>query len=219
MCVNYQPADSRMIREVFGIDVPEMEFKPETWQDYLAPIILQPDDDPAYCALASYGFVPQKYKPEGMARLTTMNARAETIGQLRSYKRFWHAAQFCLVPMTGFYEPCYESGKAERWRIGMADGSPFAVAGMWRTWEREDGGFDSSFTQITINADEHPLMKRFHKPGDEKRTLVIIPPEEYGAWLRCRNPEEARSMLRLFPAERMGAEAAVVVRRPQGQNG
>lgn len=84
---------------------------------------------------------------------------------------------------------------------------------MWRTWEREDGGFDSSFTQITINADEHPLMKRFHKPGDEKRSLAIIPPEEYEAWLCCRNAEEARSMLRLFPAEMMRAEAAVASRK------
>ena len=37
--------------------------------------------------------------------------------------------------MSGFFEPCYESGKAERWRICMADGAPFAVAGIWRAWQ------------------------------------------------------------------------------------
>ena len=31
---------------------------------------------------------------------------------------------------------------------------------------------------ITINADEHALMRRMHKPGDEKRSLVILPHDE-----------------------------------------
>jgi hypothetical protein len=30
----------------------------------------------------------------------------------------------------------------------------------------------------TLNADSHPLMKRFHKPGDEKRGIVILPPSD-----------------------------------------
>lgn len=57
-----------------------------------------------------------------------MNALAETIGELRGYKRFWVAGQLCLVPTTGFFEPDYETGHAARWRIGMADGGPFAAA-------------------------------------------------------------------------------------------
>jgi putative SOS response-associated peptidase YedK len=36
---------------------------------------------------------------------------------------------------------------------------------------------------LTVNADEHPVMKQFHKPGDEKRTPVIIAPELHDAWL------------------------------------
>ena len=102
-------------------------------------------------------------------------------------------------------EPNYESGKAEKWAIGMADDAPFCVAGLWRAWEEENGSFSFSFTQITVNAEEHPLMKRFHKPGQEKRSLVIVPREEYGAWLNCRDPEGARSMLNLFPSELMKA--------------
>lgn len=215
MCVNYLPASRYAIGEMFGIADPEEDerLKPEVWQDYLAPIVVRPDGDPTYSAVASYGFIPQNRKPPGVTRLSTMNARAETIGELRSYKRFWSACQLCLVPMTGFFEPNYESGSAVRWRIGMADGSPFAVAGMWRTWERDDGGVDCSFTQITLNADDHPLLKRFHKPGDEKRTLAIIGPEDYDAWLTCRDPQLARTFLRQFPAERMAAEAAAIVRK------
>ncbi|WP_321170246.1 SOS response-associated peptidase family protein [Pseudoduganella aquatica] len=106
------------------------------------------------------------------------------------------------LPMTAFYEPCYESGKASRWGIGMADQSMFAVGGLWREWDGTDGP-EWSFTQLTINADDHPLMQRFHKPGDEKRALVIVPQNEWDDWLQASEPEYARSFLRHYPAEAM----------------
>jgi putative SOS response-associated peptidase YedK len=36
---------------------------------------------------------------------------------------------------------------------------------------------------LTINADKHAFMCRFHKPADEKRMVVILPPERYEDWL------------------------------------
>jgi putative SOS response-associated peptidase YedK len=59
---------------------------------------------------------------------------------------------------------------------------------------------------LTVNADEHPLMKRFHRPGAEKRSVVIIPPAEYEDWLSCKSTDEARSFLQLYPADAMHAE-------------
>lgn len=64
----------------------------------------------------------------------------------------------------------------------------------------------------TINADAHPLMSRMHKPDAEKRTLVIVSADEYDAWLTCRDPELARSFLRLYPAELLQAEPAPIAR-------
>jgi hypothetical protein len=61
---------------------------------------------------------------------------------------------------------------------------------------------------LTVNADEHPLMRRFHKPGAEKRSVIILRPEQYGDWLGCRSPDEARSFLNLFPADEMGVKPA-----------
>jgi putative SOS response-associated peptidase YedK len=136
----------------------------------------------------------------------TMNARTETIGQKRSFGGAWRAGQLCLIPCHSFYEPNYESGKPVRWRISMADGKPFAIAGLWRAWN-EPEGVAHSFTMLTLNADQHPLMSRFHKPGDEKRSVVIVPPAQYEDWLECRDPEMARTFLRLTPAEEMTAEA------------
>lgn len=71
-----------------------------------------------------------------------------------------------------------------------------------------DGPPSMSFTMLTVNANEHPLMKRFHKPGDEKRSVVIVPPTSYEDWLNARSTDEARSFLNLYPAEEMAAQAA-----------
>lgn len=53
-------------------------------------------------------------------------------------------------------------------------------------------------------------MKRMHKPGDEKRSLVIVPPDLYWHWLNSTSPEQARSFLINYPVERMAAAPAPV---------
>ncbi|WP_028216707.1 SOS response-associated peptidase family protein [Paraburkholderia oxyphila] len=50
-------------------------------------------------------------------------------------------------------------------------------------------------------------MKRFHKPGDEKRSVVIVRPSDYENWLSSNSTDEACSFLNLFPVELMHAEA------------
>ena len=61
---------------------------------------------------------------------------------------------------------------------------------------------------LTVNDDEHPLMKRFHRPGAEKRSVVIVRQEQYDDWLGVRSTDQARSFLNLFPANEMAALAA-----------
>jgi putative SOS response-associated peptidase YedK len=137
-----------------------------------------------------------------------MNARAETVGELRTYKKAWATSQLCLIPALAVFEPNWEQPQHVRWSIGMSDKSPFAVAGIWRSWDEDDGTQSHSFTQLTVNADEHPLMRRFHKAGDEKRSVVIIRPDDYDDWLGCKDPERARSFLQLYPADLMCSEPA-----------
>ncbi|WP_373991912.1 SOS response-associated peptidase [Duganella sp. BuS-21] len=212
MCVNFRPPDPELLDAVMGviIDLNDSGFwKAETWKDYAAPIVRRGADGRREGIVASYGIVPRKRIPAGVRPFDTMNARSETVGQLRSFSGAWKRTQLCLVPMTAFYEPCYETGKAVRWGIGMADQSMFAVAGLWREWEG-DAGLEHSFTQLTINADDHSLMNRFHKPDDEKRALVIVPQAEWDDWLACTDPEYARSFLSHYPADLMTSCAAPV---------
>lgn len=215
MCTNYRPSSRDLVREMMQLgELPEeLVWKAETWKDYPAPIVRKGDTG-RELLLATFGMVPRKRIPPGVKVFDTMNARFETVGEKRSFSGAWKRSQHCLVPMSAFYEPCYEFGKAVRWGIGMSDESMFAVAGLWREWEA-DGTLEYSFTQLTINADDHPLMKRFHKPGDEKRALVIVPRDEWDEWLSCDDPEYARTFMRPFPPEQMRSWEFPVPPRPK----
>jgi putative SOS response-associated peptidase YedK len=73
------------------------------------------------------------------------------------------------LPANSFFESSYETGKAVRWEIMNAGGEPLGIAGIWE--HRQDGpnGLPLlSFSMLSVNADGHPLMQRFHRPTDEK---------------------------------------------------
>lgn len=207
MCTSYEPNPHDQFDGFRLFAAPDFDYKPETYKDYVAPIFRRGEDgwrtDPA-----SFGIVPRKHIPTGVRPFDTMNARTESVGEKRSFSGAWKKLQLCLIPCTAFFEPNYETGKAVRWRISVADDQPTAIAGLWRTWSEPDGTASLSFTMLTLNANDHPLMKRFHKPGDEKRSVVIIRPEQYEDWLSCRNTDEARSFLQLYPADEMHTEVS-----------
>ncbi|MBN3855178.1 SOS response-associated peptidase [Paraburkholderia sp. Ac-20340] len=215
MCTNYAAARRDRLFRHFGIEPPDSPWRDEIYKDYAAPIIRHVDGA-LRADLATFGMVPRKHIPPGVRVFDTMNARAETVGEKRSFSGAWKRQQLCLVPCEAFYEPCYETGKAVRWRIGLRSGEPLAIAGLWREWAEPDGPA-FSFTMLTVSAAEHALMSRFHKPGDEKRSVVIVPPAQYDDWLACRLADEARTFLTLFPVSLMDAAPAPAAPRTPKQ--
>ena len=210
MCTNYAPVQRQLLRDVFGIEPPPLDYPPETWPDYAAPIIIAEHDGARQALVGTFGMVPKNRIPPGVAKFDTTNARSETVGEKRSFSGSWKKGQLCLVPATSFYEPFYAEGQAKsvRWRIWLKDEPEFAIAGLWRAWPGEAGAEVFSFTMLTINSDKHPLMNRFHAPGKEKRMIVVVPRAEWDDWLTCRDPERARSFMRPYPVDLMDAEPA-----------
>ena len=101
--------------------------------------------------------------------------------------------------MDNFYEPNWETGKAVRWGIERADTQPIAVASIWERWiDKETGEIVFSFSMLTVNADDHPVMKHFHKPNDEKRSIVVLNNSDYVNWLNSDH-EKARDLLKVSP--------------------
>jgi putative SOS response-associated peptidase YedK len=217
MRTSYKAGKDIDFRALFDADPPLGEWRDEVYKDYAAPIILSDAASQRAAQLTTFGMVPRSHIPQGVKVLDTMNCRSESVATKRSFSGAWKAGQLCLIPCTAFYEPNYETGKAVRWRISMADGRPFAIAGLWRAWNEAEGTA-LSFTMLTANADHHPLMRRFHRPGDEKRSVIIVPPTQYEEWLSCRNPELARTFFHLPQENEMAAEAAPLpARRPPQQ--
>lgn len=207
MCTNYRPSARDLIQWKFGLIKPTFVYPDETYPGYTAPIIVRSADDPnsLECKRAVFGLIPFWAKDEKIAR-QTYNARSETVASKPSYRGPWSRGQTCLVPMTAFYEPNYEAGKPIRWRIERADHEDFAVAAIWDRWKTPGGEMLMSFSMLTVNADGHALMARFHAPGDEKRSIVVVPPSRYHAWLSATATEATR-FLETFDAGAFVAQA------------
>lgn len=71
------------------------------------------------------------------------------------------------------------------------------VAGIWQTLRRRDGTEVNAMAMLTVYADGHPAMSRMHKRADEKRSVVILRPDDWEEWLTTPNVEAARTMLQL----------------------
>ena len=210
MCSNYRPSTRELLQQHFQVAPPDSEYKEEAYPGYMAPMIRRPragaTQGERACPLGMFGMVPH-WAETKLAR-QTYNARTETVTSKPSFRNAYKRAQFCIIPVTSFYEPNYETGKAVRWEIADADGGPLGIAGIWEHKQDGPNGLPLlSFSMLTINADEHPLMKRFHKPGDEKRMLVILRPDQYDEWMHCP-VDEAPSFFEPYPAERLMAHAA-----------
>jgi putative SOS response-associated peptidase YedK len=209
MCTNYRPSSRDVIKEQCGTDV-GFDYPVETYKGYIAPIV-RLHEGQRVVEPASFGLIPPWCKSAIDAKKLssgTMNARSETVGEKPSFKNAWRKSHYCLIPMHCFYEPCYESGKAIRYSVKMASGADFCAAGIWSWWvDPESKQGSASFSMLTLNADNHSVLKRLHKPEDEKRSLFVVPENEYETWLNA-TPDEARAMLMLLPPKSYVLEAA-----------
>jgi len=197
MCVQYlTTVNIEWVKTHFDLDLPTSSTH-DVFPTYPGPIVLKSHNTQrSAIGMARFGLLPSWAKDEGFGR-KTYNARVETVSEKPSYKNAWVKRHYALVLADAFYEPCYESGKVVRTAIKQTNGEPMAIASIWDTWtEPETGELIVSFSMLTINAGNHSVMKRFHKPEDEKRTVVPLRPELFNDWLNA-TPESAKSLLQI----------------------
>ena len=203
MCAHYEnvPAPD-WFPDFFGSTPPDSPGRLDLWPGYLGSFVrLAPRPTGAQADENSkaprretlnglFGLLPQWAVDEKLAR-STYNARSETVSSKPSFRDAWRKARHCIIPALAIYEPDWRSGKAISTRIERTDGRPMGIAGLWDAWKKADGSWLMSYTMLTINADEHPLMREFHKPADEKRMVVILPESSYEGWLGAPANESA----------------------------
>lgn len=160
------------------------------------------------------------FAKERKLKYPTANARSEEMTGKASYKQPWARGQRCIIPAAAFFEPCWETGRHIPWRFTRADGEPWGLAGLWNAWtDPATGEILESYTMLTINADGHPLMGRMHRPDptrppemQDKRSVVPIELEDVDPWL-FGTVEQAKSLIRLAPAELYRAEPGELAKR------
>ena len=169
MCTNFTPTrNGQWVKEHFGVDLPGADYPVEAYPGYAAPIVVKSHQTGRVaCGLARFGLIPSWAKDDKISR-HTYNARSETVQDKPSYRNAWRQRRYGIVLIDNFYEPNYVTGKAERWKIELESSEPFGIASIWDTWtEPASGELVTSFSMLTVNADEHPVMKQFHRAGEE----------------------------------------------------
>ncbi|WP_291010354.1 SOS response-associated peptidase family protein [Hydrogenophaga sp.] len=204
MCTNYTPATPThlvSLAEIGGLGpvvLPTDNWPVETFPGYVAPLLWRDPAGEVVCSLARYGLVPRWCRDAAQAGTVsrrTYNARSETVAEKPSYRSPWRERRWALAPMEHYFEPCWETGRAVRWRLQQPDAAPFAAAGLHEHWaDPATGELVQSFSLLTVNADDHPVLRRMHRPGDEKRLLVVVPPQAFSDWLSA-SVDEAKALL------------------------
>jgi putative SOS response-associated peptidase YedK len=186
MCSNYVPVSRRdRLLTFFGVERDRDQEPVDTWPVNMAPFIRLAPDGSRVVHDGLFGLLPSFATEVGYGR-RTYNARSETVARLPSYRDAWAKGQRCIIPAEAIYEPNWESGPCVRWAIHQEGFIPFGIAGIYTSWfDQKTKTEVFSFSMLTVNADDHPFMRRFHKPEDEKRMVVILHPSDYAEWLSC----------------------------------
>ena len=219
MCSHYDPViNPKKLQQYFEVtDIPA-GMKESLWPGYIGPFIRKHeyadvgDEAVPFRELmtGSFGMIPHWSKDDKIAR-HTYNARSETVAEKPSFRDAWRLGRHCIIPADAIFEPDWRSGKAVPTRITRVDDKPMGIAGLWTGWRSTvDGQILRSFTMLTVNADDHPFMRNFHKLGDEKRMVVILDEDEYDSWLSAP-PEESYIYLNQYPADLMRVDDRLVI--------
>lgn len=172
----------------FGVERGRDEAPVDVWPLGLAPFIRLAEPGATNGRIVVddglFGLLPHFCAELAQGR-RSYNARSETVARLPSFRESWSKGWRCIIPVEHIYEPCWETGPAVRWQIQGPMATPFGIAGIYRLWRHPDGREVFTFSMLTVNADGHPVWERFHRPGDEKRMVVMLAPRDYGKWLAC----------------------------------
>jgi putative SOS response-associated peptidase YedK len=160
------------------------------------PVLTEADRTHFQCM--RWGLIPHWARDERTG-YKMINARWETLMEKSAFRPLLSSHR-CIVPLDGFFEWQRGDGKAKTpFHIRHSDGSLFAVAGLWTTWQSSSGVPIHSFTLITLAPNK--LLARIHD-----RMPAILLPEQEAAWLDTTlRPVDCLAMLAPYPDDALVA--------------
>ena len=139
-----------------------------------------------------WGLVPawSKEKNKGL-----INARSETVHEKPSFRDAFKNRR-CLVPADGFIEWQKAGSNKIPHYFRLKSEGLFAFAGIW---SERPGDTAPHLTYSILTTECNTLVQPTHH-----RMPVILPPENYAAWLNdLTGPEALKALLHPFPAAEM----------------
>jgi putative SOS response-associated peptidase YedK len=140
------------------------------------------------------------WEPEFKTKLSTINAKSETVFQSKLY-RSAVLARRCIFPISGFYEWKKDlSGKKRPYAIRLKDKRIMSIAAIWSPWKKPGGAPGAaertSFALLTTSTNS--ALSPIHD-----RMPVILRAEDEDAWLDPANRDPARlaRLLKPCPSE------------------
>ena len=169
------------------------EFPPRPYVAPSSPIaIVRLENNQRHFALVRWGLIPSWVK-EIKPGKPLINARGETLLEKPSFRNAVKRRR-CLIPADGFYEWLGDvPGKKVPQFIHRPDHRLFAFAGLWEHWMGADGS--ELETAAIITTSPNTVIAQIHD-----RMPVVIPPENFSAWLDVKNVDAEEAVKLLKPA-------------------
>lgn len=186
------------LAEEFGISdpLPEIPTRYNIAPTQEVAAVLEEDEE-RKLEMLRWGLIPS-WADDPAVGNRMINARSETAAEKPSFRTAFRKRR-CLILADGFYEWQKTNGGKQPYYIRMEDGSPFAFAGLWESWDKY-GGEIRSCTILTTDANK--MVGEVHH-----RMPVILPPETYDLWLDpdMQETEPLLDLLRPYPDDGMEA--------------
>jgi putative SOS response-associated peptidase YedK len=161
-------------------------------QDFLV-IRDDPETKQPILNISQWGFIST---PGASSKITQnlVSAPAETVVTTDNFRAAYRYRR-CLIPIDGFYEwkKLWPVGK-QPFAIGMEDGQPFTLAGLWENWKGPDGTWVRTFVILTTQSNK--LLSDLHD-----RMPLIIEAKDRDRWMG--NEEHPGDLLKAYPSEGM----------------
>ena len=170
----YSPSEATAA--LFGVEsstsvVPRYNIAPT---QFIAAI-RRDDEEQSELVMLRWGLVPFWAKDPAIGN-RMINARAETVAEKPSFRNAYRKRR-SLILADGFYEWRKEGETKTPYLISLADGSPFAFAGLWEQWNSKETDEEIQSTAIITTA-ANDFMSQVHH-----RMPVVLRPENAARWL------------------------------------
>ncbi len=192
MCGRYSiTTNVEALRRLFGFKGgPDLQPRFNLAPSQSAPVVRLSAAGERELVMLRWGLIPSWAKDPAIGN-RMINARAETLAEKPSFRAALRDRR-CLVLADGFYEWQVQGSRKQPYFITLAEGLPFAMAGLWERWNDRAGGETvETFAIVTTEATQ--ALQAIHE-----RMPVILDHRGQESWLTARSAGGLQPLLRPF---------------------